>query len=331
MATENKDREVDAFTGTATTGHTWDGIKELDTPLPRWWLWLFYASIAVALVYMVLMPAWPLPNGYTKGVLGFSDRKNVIADIAALEAARGPAFARLQAASYEQIVADPELAEFARAAGEAAFGDNCRTCHGAGGAGAPGYPNLADDEWLWGGTLNDIERTLVVGIRSTHSETRFSLMPSYGRDGLLTAKEIDDVTEHVLTLSPIGASLNANAAAAARGAVTFQAQCASCHRADGSGDRLQGAPSLKDEVWLTGPTREAIRDQIFHGRNRVMPTWETRLQPTTIRALAVYVYGLGGGEAAPPLPAPIDAAAAAAPNETLAPGAAAPAAPAVSP
>lgn len=296
MTTPDKNG-VDDFTGTSTTGHEWDGIRELDTPLPRWWLYLFYACIAVAMVYWVLMPAWPTPNGYTPGILGFSDRANVAADIKSLQAARRPSFERLNAASYDEIVADPQLAEFARAAGETTFGDNCRTCHGAGGAGAPGYPNLADDVWIWGGTLKEIEHTLRVGIRSTHEDTRMSVMPAYGRDGLMSAKDIGDVTEYVLTLSTARDREKPQAAAAARGAAIFQQQCVACHGASGAGDRSLGAPSLTDDVWLYGGSREEVRKQIELGRGGVMPMWETRLDPAMIRALAIYVYGLGGGEA----------------------------------
>lgn len=301
MTTPDK-HGVDEITGTSTTGHEWDGIRELDNPLPRWWLYMFYACIAIAFVYWVLMPAWPLLNSYTPGVLGFSDRANVAAEIKSLQAARGPAFARLNAASYDEIVADPQLSEFARAAGETTFADNCATCHGAGGAGAPGYPSLADDVWLWGGTLKEIEHTLRVGIRSTHDDTRYSIMPAYGRDGLMSAKDISDVTEYVLTLSTARDREKPMVAAAARGAAVYQQQCVACHGATGAGDRAQGAPSLTDDVWLYGGSRAEVRRQIEQGRGGVMPMWETRLDAATIRALAVYVYGLGGGE---PEPAPV--------------------------
>ncbi len=306
MSTPDKNG-VDAHTGTSTTGHEWDGICELDTPLPRWWLYLFYACIVVAVIYWVLMPAWPMGNGYTPGVLGFSDRANVAAEIKALQAARGPSFKRLNAASYDEIVRDPQLAEFARAAGESTFGDNCATCHGAGGAGAPGYPNLADDVWLWGGTLGELEQTLRVGIRSTHENTRLSVMPAYGRDQMMNAKDIGDVTEYVLTLSKARDRETPQAVAAARGGVIYQQQCVACHGATGAGDRAFGAPSLTDDVWLYGGSRQEVRTQIELGRGGVMPSWETRLDPAMIRALAVYVYGLGGGEAEP-APQPVAAA-----------------------
>ncbi len=299
-----EDREIDAHSGRETTGHEWDGIKELDTPLPRWWLYIFYASIVVAIIYWVLMPAWPMVNGYTHGLLNFSDRRNVAADVRALETARAPQYERLRAASNEEVVADPQLREFAFGAGEAAFGDNCRTCHGAGGAGAPGFPSLADDVWIWGGTLADIEHTITVGVRSPHPEARQSMMPAFGRDQLLTRAQISDVTEHVLSLGPARARENPNATAAARGAAIYGEQCAACHGATGAGDRTLGAPSLVDDIWLYGGSRAEVRRQIELGRGGVMPNWDRRFDPAMIRALSVYVYALGGGEAAPPAAAP---------------------------
>ena len=308
-------RERDEISGTETTGHEWDGLKELDTPLPRWWLFIFFGTIIISIVYWVLMPAWPLANSFTRGTLNFSDRANVAAEVQTLRAARAPMFERLAAASTTDIAGDPELQEFARAAGEAVFGDYCRTCHGAGGAGAPGYPVLADDVWLWGGSLAEIEHTLRVGIRSTHPEARMSQMPAYGRDGLLNAQQIGDVGEYVISISAASERLSPDAGAAARGAVVYQEQCALCHGATGAGDRTQGAPSLNDDVWLYGGTREEIRSQIELGRGGVMPSWEARFDAGTLRALAYYVHEMGGGEpdAPPPAPAAVDAAAPAGP------------------
>ncbi|MEZ5961396.1 MAG: cytochrome-c oxidase, cbb3-type subunit III [Hyphomonadaceae bacterium] len=297
------DRERDSVSGTETTGHEWDGVKELDTPLPRWWLYIFYACIAAAVVYWVLMPAWPMGNGYTKGVLGFSDRSNVAADVGALRAARAPMYERLANASTSEIAADPELQEFARAAGESVFGDYCRTCHGAGGAGAPGYPVLADDVWIWGGSLADIEHTLRVGVRAEHPETRMSLMPAFGRDRLLTSQQIGDVTEYAISISAARNRLNPDLTAAARGAIVYQEQCAVCHGATGAGDRTVGAPSLNDDLWLYGGTREEIRRQVELGRGGVMPSWEHRFDAGTLRALAYYVHEMGGGEPDSPPPA----------------------------
>jgi cytochrome c oxidase cbb3-type subunit III len=296
-----EERERDAISGTETTGHEWDGVKELDTPLPRWWLYIFYATIVASIVYWVLMPAWPLPNGYTRGILNWSDRANVAADVTALQQARAPMFERLGAASAAEIAADSDLQQFARAAGAVAFGDNCRTCHGAGGAGAPGFPVLADDVWIWGGTMADIEHTLRVGIRADHPDTRLSMMPAFGRDNIISAAQISDVTEHTISISAARERLEPNAIAAARGALVYAQQCAICHGATGAGDRTQGAPSLDDDIWLYGGSREEIRRQIETGRGGVMPAWEQRFDAGTLRALAYYVHELGGGEPdAPP-------------------------------
>lgn len=284
-------REKDPLTGVETTGHEWDGIRELDNPLPRWWLILFYASIAWAVVYWILMPAWPLWNSYTKGVRGHSDRAAVVGELTDLRAQRAPMFAKLEQAGLEGVSSDPALLEFALEAGKSAFGDNCATCHGSGGQGAKGYPNLNDDVWLWDGTLAGIRHTLDVGVRSEHANTRFSMMPAYGRDKLLPAGEIRDVTQYVLKIS----GQTADAAAAGRGAVVFATNCASCHGVEAKGDPAQGAPNLTDNEWLFGGTQADIASQIHNGRGGVMPTWAERLDPATLDTLAIYVHSLGGG------------------------------------
>jgi cytochrome c oxidase cbb3-type subunit III len=285
-------KEIDATSGTETTGHEWDGIKELNTPLPRWWLWVLYASIIWAVGYWVLYPAWPTLTGYTQGVLNQSQRDDVAKAVQALKSERAELGQKLAAASLEQIEADPNLLQFAREAGKSAFGDNCATCHGSGAQGFKGYPNLNDDVWLWGGKLEDIKQTLTVGVRSTHPDTRISLMPAFGQDKLLEPAQINDLTEYVVSLS----GGKADAQAVGRATQLYAEQCASCHGADGKGLREFGAPNLTDREWLYGGTREEIKAQIVNGRNGVMPTWGQRLDPITIDALAVYVHSLGGGE-----------------------------------
>jgi cytochrome c oxidase cbb3-type subunit 3 len=285
------ERKVDEQTGVETTGHEWDGIRELDNPLPRWWLWIWYATIAVAIVYWVLMPAWPGLHGYTKGILHQSDRVAVVGKLKALQTIRGQQGARLRNASLEQIEADPELQAYALAAGAAVFGDNCATCHGTGGTGGKGYPNLRDDIWLWGGTPEDIQHTITVGVRSGEPEARISQMPAFGRDQMLKAAQIDDLTEYVVALS----RRKANPAAVARATQTFAEQCAACHGADGRGNQALGAPNLTDGEWLYGPNRADIRGQIYNGRGGVMPTWGKRFDPETIKALAVYVHANAAG------------------------------------
>lgn len=287
--------EVDSHSGVETTGHEWDGIKELNNPLPRWWRFVFWASVVVAVVYWVLMPAWPaLPGmqGHTRGTLGQSDRANVAAEVAAAKAERAALGARLAPMDAAAILKDAELSQLALGLGESAFGDNCATCHGAGGRGAKGYPRLADDIWLWGGSLDEIEQTIRYGIRSGHEKQRTKEMPAFGRDGFLTGGQIEDLVQLVRAKSHQAA----DSAAAMRAEPVFQANCASCHGVEARGDRAQGAPNLTDEEWLYGGDVASIRRTIFGPRNGVMPAWTDRLDPATVRALAIYVHALGGGE-----------------------------------
>lgn len=292
------ERERDDHSGTETTGHEWDGIKELDTPLPRWWLWTWYGSIAVAIVYWILMPAWPGITGYTRGLLGQSDRTDLSGELARLETVRGQGLVKLKVASLAEIEKDPQLQAYALQVGQSVFGDNCATCHGSGGGGARGYPNLRDDIWLWGGSLEEIQHTIRVGVRSGNAHARGeNQMPAFGRDQMLTAAQIGDLAEYVMALS----GRNADAAAVARARQTFADQCAACHGPAGAGDRGKGAPNLTDGEWLYGAGREAITAQLFNGRNGVMPAWETRFSPETVKALAVYVHANAAGDSGAPV------------------------------
>ena len=288
---DNK-KEIDRASGTETTGHEWDGIRELNTPLPRWWLWVFYATIVWAFGYWILYPSWPMLTGYTHGLLDQSQRDDVAKALAALRAQRQTSAAAFSSASLQQVESDPNLFAFAREAGKSAFGDNCATCHGSGAQGSKGYPNLNDDVWLWGGSLDDIKHTIEVGVRSTSADARNSQMPAFGRDKLLEPAQIDDLTEFVMSLS----GRHANQEAVARAQPLFKEQCAVCHGDDGKGKREFGSPNLTDKEWLYGGDRADIHAQIVNGRGGVMPTWASRLDPVTIKALAVYVHSLGGGE-----------------------------------
>ena len=285
-------REIDHVTGVETTGHEWDGIKELNKPLPRWWLLTFYACIIWAIGYWIAYPAWPTLNGYTKGMLGYSQRATVSGEVKAATQAQSGMRDLLDKTPLADIKKNPELLRFASTGGAAAFQTNCGPCHGRGAQGSVGYPNLNDDDWMWGGKVEDIEQTLLYGIRSEHAKTRSSAMPKFGIDKLLTDVQIDDATAYVQSIS----GGKADAAAVARGAVVFKEQCASCHGDDGKGKLDQGSPNLTDGIWLYGSSTDAIATSIRTGRGGVMPAWTGRLDPVTIKSLAVYVHSLGGGK-----------------------------------
>jgi cytochrome c oxidase cbb3-type subunit 3 len=282
--------EKDSLTGTDTTGHEWDGLKELNTPLPKWWLYVFYATIVFAVVWMILFPSLPIYGA--RGVTGFVARDAIGPQLEALRERQEPMFARIRAVTPAQVAADPELRGFALAGGRIAFANNCAGCHGAGGQGAlGGFPSLADDEWIWGGSFDAIARTIRHGIRNAEDQqARASVMPPYG--ALLTPTQIADVAEYVLSLSERAT----DAAAAARGREVYAQQCVACHMATGKGNKLLGAPNLTDHIWLYGGDKAALVRQIANPRLGVMPPWAGRLDDATITMLTVYVHALGGGE-----------------------------------
>jgi cytochrome c oxidase cbb3-type subunit 3 len=289
VAEEHK--EIDKLTGTATTGHEWDGIHELNTPLPRWWLWTFYACIVWAVGYWVVYPAWPLFTNSTQGVLGWHTRSAVVEDVAQLKAQRGPLMDKLNQASIAEIAGDPQLLDFSRAVGRVAFADNCAPCHGAGGGGAKGYPNLNDDDWLWGGKLADINQTIRHGARSGDDKGRAGSMPPLA--GAVKPNEISAVADYVRSLSGLSTEAGADLAL---GKKVFADNCAACHGEQGKGNRELGAPNLTDKIWLYGSDKETIMQGVRNGRGGVMPNWEGRLSEPIIKALTVYVYTFGGGE-----------------------------------
>ncbi|RIV85582.1 cytochrome-c oxidase, cbb3-type subunit III [Aurantiacibacter zhengii] len=283
-------KRVDEPTGTEFVGHEWDGIEELNTPLPRWWLWTFYATVVWALGYVILFPAWPLIEKGTEGVLGWTSRGQLAEEMAVADQARATVREEIAQVPLERLSEDAPLMQQAVAGGRAAFQIHCIQCHGSGAAGNQelGYPNLNDDDWLWGGDIRAIEYTLTHGIRqSGDSETRFSAMPSF--DGILAPQEVSAVVDHVRSLSGLGEP-------DARGAELFEQNCAACHGPAGKGSRQFGAPNLSDAIWLRGSSREAITSQILNPRMGMMPKWEGRLDPVTISMLAAYVHSLGGGE-----------------------------------
>lgn len=283
----------DLVTGVETTGHEWDGIKELNNPLPRWWLLVFYACIIYGLGYTVFYPAWPSFSGYTKGLLGYNSHADYYTE-AKLAAAEKKQFTdQIAALDVGAIEKDPQLLAFSLAGGQAIFNENCAQCHGVGGQGQHGYPVLADDNWLWGGRLTDIEQTVRHGIRSPiDPDTRQSEMPRFGADAILDTAAIADVTEYVVGLS----GHEADAAAQERGAKVFAANCVACHGANAEGNKEVGSPSLANNIWQFTGDRTAFAAQIAAPRHGVMPAWQGRLSDDLIKMVTVYVHSLGGGQ-----------------------------------
>lgn len=287
------DPRIDEETGTPTTGHSWDGIEELNTPLPRWWLWTFYVTCVWGLIYTILFPAWPLVTGATAGILGFSTRADVAAEIERVSLSNADLTESLVNVDLGVLAKNEPLHDFAVRAGAAVFRANCSQCHGSGAAGvvAAGYPNLLDDDWLWGGTVDEIAYTVRHGIRNEEDpDARWSEMPAF--DGVLSDEEITAAAVHVRGL----AGLDHDAALAEGGETIFLDNCSACHGEDGRGDRTIGAPNLTDAIWLRGGTQEAIEQQIHYPKNGVMPPWGERLGEAQVRAVAAYVHALGGGE-----------------------------------
>jgi cytochrome c oxidase cbb3-type subunit III len=285
--------EVDSVSGRSTTGHEWDGIKELNTPLPRWWILTFYATILWAIGYWVVYPAWPLVTGYTTGLFHYSTRASVADELANLETLRGEKMKVLGSTSLAEIEKDPALLSLARARGRTVFGDNCAPCHGSGGAGAKGYPNLNDDDWLWGGSLDQIMQTIQFGARSGHAKAHEGQMLAFGRDAILKKDEIVTVANYVRSLSGLSTAPGFDAAA---GKKIFAENCVSCHGEEGKGNQEFGAPNLTDKIWLYGSDEATLVETVTNGRAGVMPAWNGRLDPVTIKALTVFVHSLGGGK-----------------------------------
>jgi cytochrome c oxidase cbb3-type subunit III len=286
-------KEIDQVTGVETTGHVWDGdLKELNKPLPRWWLYTFYACVVWAFGYWAVYPAWPTLHGYTKGFLGYSQRGEVAKEVAAARAGQAKYLALIAAAPLADIEKNQDLMPFVTAGGAAIFANNCGPCHGKGAQGGVGYPNLNDDDWLWGGTPEAIQQTITHGIRSGDPETRNMAMPRFGLDGMLQPAQIKDAAQYVLSLSKHAT----DAVAAERGKAIFAENCAGCHGEEGKGNQELGAPNLTDDIWLYGGKASDIEKTIETGRGGVMPFWTGRLDPVTIKMLAVYVHSLGGGK-----------------------------------
>jgi len=284
---------IDDHSGVPTTGHEWDGIEELNTPLPRWWVWTFWVTIIWAIGYSLVYPAWPTLSGGTQGLFGWHARSQLSQEIVDLQTTRAPLLAKLKTASLKQIEDSPELLTAARMVGAVAFANNCAGCHGAGAQGAKGYANLNDDDWIWGGNLETIRATIEHGVRwESDKETHSSAMPAFGRDGILTSDQISLVADHVRTFAELPDAV----APTAEGQKIYDENCAACHGTEGKGNSELGAPNLTDAIWLYGSDKPTIVNRIANGGGGVMPAWNNRLDETTIKALTVYVHSLGGGQ-----------------------------------
>ena len=287
----NDQKDIDEVTGTDTTGHDWDGIKELNNPLPRWWLWSLYLTIIWAVGYTIAYPAWPMVSSATAGVLGYSTRAEVAQDIARFEDANGEILAQLASADLNVLNENPELLRFANSAGGAVFRNNCSQCHGSGAAGALGYPNLLDDDWLWGGDFENIEHTVRHGIRNEEDwDARYSEMTAY--DEIFSNEEVDQVVQYVRLIS--GQEHDAGMAEA--GTELFLNNCSACHGDEGMGNYDLGAPNLTDAIWLYGGDLESLEETVRYARFGVLPPWGERLSEAEIKAVTAYVHQLGGGE-----------------------------------
>ncbi len=284
--------ERDPVTGRHTTGHEWNGIEELETPVPRVVLFFLAATTLFAIGYWILMPAWPLGVSYTKGLLGFDQREVVTRQVRDAAFARAAWTDRIARASFEEIAADPTLMRHVREAGRTLFADNCAVCHGVKGTGGPGFPNLAAGAWLWGGDPATIAETIRIGINSTHEGTRVSQMMAFGRDGVLTGQQVLNVGAYVRSLS--GQSLSeAERGRLAAGKEVFAANCVVCHGDNGKGKHDVGAPDLTDQFWIYGGDVQSVHTTIYGGRQGYMPHWQDRLSPVETKLLTLYVLTLG--------------------------------------
>jgi len=272
-----------------TTGHDWDGVSEYNVPAPRWWLIVWIICIIWAAIYWFFYPTWPTLSGNTKGSLNWTKFSELSSEQKIIEDKKIVYLEQMSKKSLEEILQDEKLMQFALNTGKSAFRENCSACHGQGAQGGKGYPNLNDDDWLWGGKLSDIYQTLLYGIRSGHDLARVNQMPSFGLDKVLKKDEINDTIEYVLSLSN-KAEFNP------RGEAIFKANCVACHGNEGKGNQALGAPNLTDAIWLYGSDKKDIYYTIYYARAGVMPFWNNRLDDNTIKSLTLYVHSLGGGK-----------------------------------
>ena len=287
-ARDHHEVEVDPVTGHETTGHVWNGIRELNTPFPRIVIWALVLAFLYSVVAWVLLPAWPTGRSFTRGTLGLRQEQVAMQGVERLEKVRGPWLARFgQTDNLDAAAADTGLMATAMPAARRLFADNCAACHGTHGTGGPGFPDLTDGDWLWGGSLAEIAETIRVGINSAHPDTRASRMMAFGRDGVLPRDVVRALADYVVALRAGTADTQGAAAEA------FAENCAACHGENGQGGLGTGAPALTGERWIYGGDRQTILATIWGGRHGVMPAWADRLSEAEINLLAVFVHRLG--------------------------------------
>lgn len=285
--------ELDPLTGRVTTGHEWNGIKELDTPVPRGVLIFLIVTHIFAVIWWFVMPTWPLGTTYTKGLLDTDQRKIVEEKLVEANAARAPWVDAIEKSSFDEILANPQLMEVVKETGHRLFGDNCAACHGRDGKGGENYPNLTDHDWIWGGGPETIAETMRIGVNSSNPQSRVSQMPSFGRDEMLDPLQVRNVATYVHSLSNPSDSTPDSIATIEAGRQVFLTTCAACHGEDAKGKKDMGAPDLTDQYWIYGGDLETIVTTVHGGRQGHMPTWDERLTPAEIKILALYVYQLG--------------------------------------
>ena len=292
MAIEKRD----PHTGYTTTGHDWNGITELNRPVPRV-IWFFLtATVIFSIGYWVLMPAWPLVSTYTKGLLGVDQREILSENLEAAAAARSVWTRQIEARDYAEIQQDASLMGTVRRTGRTLFEDNCAACHGMAAQGGPGYPRLTDAAWLWGGDPAAVAETLRVGINSAHDETRFAQMPAFGLDQTLDRAALREVVDYVLSLSAGAPADPGRSASIAAGAGVFADNCAACHGENAAGSTDLGAPDLTDDFWIYGGDRQSVYGTVYGGRQGQMPQWEGRLSALERKILTLYVLDLGASK-----------------------------------
>jgi cytochrome c oxidase cbb3-type subunit 3 len=285
--------ERDPVTGRETTGHEWNGIKELDTPVPRGVLIFLIVTHVWAIAWWFFVPAWPLGVTYTKGILGVDQKTTVEEQLIEGQQQQAVWMSKLASEPYETIMADETLMNIVRRTGKGLFGDNCAACHGRNAKGGNNYPDLTDRDWIWGGGPDVIEQTMRVGINSRHPDSRVGQMPAFGQDQMLDRQQVRDVAAYVYSLSHTDYSTPQNVTQITAGQEVFASTCVPCHGENAKGNPEVGAPNLTDSYWIYGGDLNTIISSVHGGRRGHMPTWDERLTKAEIRILALYVHDLG--------------------------------------